>query len=122
MSVTFSIKGGGYLFDENGEETGEPYVNFASANARRVLLQLQLPGHDCLCGEVRSRELRNACEKYLSDPVVELELARPHVISAGSNGATIIECGHESGSFSRRVEALYELAKTAGDLGVIVYG
>jgi hypothetical protein len=119
MSVTFTIKGSGPLFDEEGNETGEPYVDFSNANGRRVILQLQLPGGDESqpCGSIRGKELREACERYLANIDPSLERAKPAVIEGN-----FIECGQPQDSFSRRVSSLLELARKAGDLGIITYG
>lgn len=118
MSVTFSIKGQP-VWDKHGSETGSPWVNFSNANARLVILRLELPGGDESqpYGSVRGRELREACEKYLANIEPELEQARPAVISGN-----VIECGQAQDSFSRRVADLLGLAKKAGELGIISYG
>ena len=115
MSVTFSVVG-----TEVDYETGTGYVNMANGNARSVLLALGVNDDD-LCGSMRGRELTKRCEKALSMKLPGDEGFDPSV-EKGETGPTIVYCGRPAGYVSARIREILELAKSAGDIGVVSWG
>lgn len=109
MSVTFSVRG-----QVPDYETDHGWINLSGVNARAVLDALGIEGGPDLCGEIRGRELRLACETYLAKPTADAP-------KLGVIEARFVEFGRRSGYVSDRVKALLGLAALAGDLGIISF-
>jgi len=115
MSVTFSVMG-----IRPDYVSGEGYVNMSNTNARDILSALGLDYED-LCGDMRGRDFRKLCESALakSQPGDE---PRAIVITRSPIGGTFIECGREDRYVTTRLQQLLEVAKSAGDIGVVAWG
>lgn len=112
MSVTFSVRGTDVDWDDQST-----YLNVANGNARVLLQSLGLDCED-LYGEIRSLDLRKACEAAagMEDP------GEPGFTDRTPGRATLVYCGRSAGRVHYYLESLMGLCDRAGDLGIISWG